>query len=101
MRRRILPFLVILVLALAAGCQSTPQSRSETSGEQPGAETRASAPQSASSDEPLSWGPTQAELEEARELVAGWEPAQLAGQVIVGRYYGTRSEERRVGNESE
>ncbi len=93
MRRRILPFLVILVLALVAGCQSTPQSRSETSAEQPGAETRASAPQSASPDEPLSWGPTQAELEEARKLVAGWEPAQLAGQVIVGRYYGTTPEE--------
>jgi beta-N-acetylhexosaminidase len=83
----------MLVLALVAGCQSTTQPRSETSGAQPGGETRASAPQAASSDEPLSWGPTQAELEEARELVAGWEPAQLAGQVIVGRYYSTTPEE--------
>ena len=93
MRRRILPFFLILVLAFVAGCQSTTQPRSESSGAQPGRETGAAAPESGSSDEPLSWGPTQAELEEARELVAGWEPAQLAGQVIVGRYYGTTPEE--------
>ena len=37
----------------------------------------------------LSWGPTRGELATARELVAGWEEEQLAGQVIVGRYHGT------------
>ncbi len=39
--------------------------------------------------EPLSWGPTEAELAEAEALVAGWSSEQLAGQVIVGRYHGT------------
>lgn len=43
-------------------------------------------------DEPLGWGPTAGELEEARALVAGWTPEQLAGQVIVGRYAGTDPE---------
>lgn len=38
---------------------------------------------------PTGWGPTVGELDEARALVAAWTPAQLAGQVIVGRWYGT------------
>jgi len=37
----------------------------------------------------LAWGPTRGELATARELVAGWDEEQLAGQVIVGRYHGT------------
>ncbi|MGZ8744426.1 MAG: glycoside hydrolase family 3 N-terminal domain-containing protein, partial [Nocardioides sp.] len=41
------------------------------------------------SDEPLSWGPTEGELAEAQELVSGWSAEQLAGQVIVGRFFGT------------
>ena len=41
------------------------------------------------SDEPLSWGPTEGELAEAQELVSGWSAEQLAGQVIVGRFHGT------------
>ena len=85
MRRRILPLVLVSVLALAAGCQSNPQSGSESSGGQPGRESGASAGNSAASDEPMSWGPTRGELETAEELVSGWEPAQLAGQVIVGR----------------
>jgi beta-N-acetylhexosaminidase len=93
MRRRILPFLLVSVLALAAGCQSTPKPGSDTSGTQSGRESQESASESAAPDEPMSWGPTPAELEEAQELVAGWEPAQLAGQVIVGRYYGNTPEE--------
>ncbi len=39
--------------------------------------------------QPLSWGPTDAELAQAQEMVAGWSPGRLAGQVIVGRYAGT------------
>ena len=35
------------------------------------------------------WGPTEAEIAEAHDLVADWTPEQLAGQVIVGRYFGT------------
>ncbi len=92
MRRRILPFLLVSVLALVAGCQ-TNSSESETSGIQSGRETGASTGASAAPDEPMSWGPTPAELEEAQELVSGWEPEQLAGQVIVGRYYSNTPEE--------
>ena len=40
-------------------------------------------------DTPLGWGPTVGELDRARELVAGWSPDRLAGQVIVGRFLGT------------
>lgn len=40
-------------------------------------------------DTPSSWGPTLGEIEEAAELVGTWTPAQLAGQVIVGRFHGT------------
>ena len=43
-------------------------------------------------DAPTGWGPTEGELAEARDLVAGWSSAQLAGQVIVGRYNGTDPE---------
>ncbi|CAB4765316.1 unannotated protein [freshwater metagenome] len=43
-------------------------------------------------DEPLGWGPTVGELEDARELVATYSSEQLAGQVIVGRYAGTDPE---------
>ncbi|GAA1930499.1 glycoside hydrolase family 3 protein [Nocardioides hwasunensis] len=38
---------------------------------------------------PSSWGPTLGEIEEAQQLVSGWTPDQLAGQVIVGRFHGT------------
>jgi beta-N-acetylhexosaminidase len=40
-------------------------------------------------DQPTSWGPTEGELAEAREVVAKMSPEELAGQVIVGRYAGT------------
>ena len=40
-------------------------------------------------DEPTGWGPTVGELDKARAEVATWTPAQLAGQVIVGRWRGT------------
>lgn len=46
-------------------------------------------PAGPSPDEPLAWGPTHGELEQARALVAGWSAERLAGQVIVGRYHGT------------
>ena len=44
-------------------------------------------------DEPTLWGPTESEIAEARELVSDWTPEQLAGQVIVGRYFGTDPQE--------
>ncbi len=43
----------------------------------------------AASDEPLPWGPTEAELARAQELVGDMSAAELAGQVIVGRWHGT------------
>lgn len=43
--------------------------------------------------EVLPWGPTAGELAEAQQLVASWSPEQLAGQVIVGRFYGTDPQE--------
>jgi beta-N-acetylhexosaminidase len=50
---------------------------------QPGSE--ASAP----SDDPLPWGPTEAELAQAQEMVRAMSAAELAGQVIVGRWHGS------------
>ncbi len=44
-------------------------------------------------DEPTLWGPTEAEIAQAEELVADWSPEQLAGQVIVGRYLSTDPQE--------
>jgi beta-N-acetylhexosaminidase len=41
------------------------------------------------SDEPLLWGPTEAELAQAQEMVRSMSAAELAGQVIVGRWHGT------------
>jgi beta-N-acetylhexosaminidase len=90
MRRRFLPLLLVSVLFLAAGCQTNSESGTSSGLSR---ETRGSAPTPADPDEPTSWGPTAGELQQARELVAGWEPAQLAGQVIVGRYYGTTPQE--------
>ncbi len=47
------------------------------------------ASEAAPSDDPLSWGPTEAELAQAQELVRAMSPAELAGQVIVGRWHGS------------
>lgn len=40
-------------------------------------------------DRPTGWGPTEGEVEQARAAVAEMTTAELAGQVIVGRYAGT------------
>ncbi len=39
-------------------------------------------------DAPTGWGPTEGELTEARDTVAVMTDAELAGQVVVGRYRG-------------
>ena len=44
---------------------------------------------SAPSNDPLPWGPTEAELAQAQEIVRSMSPAELAGQVIVGRWHGS------------
>lgn len=90
MRRRILPFLVVSVLALGVGCQTDPPSGSTARPESP---DQGSAATSSDPDRPMSWGPTPTELSRAQEMVADWSPARLAGQVIVGRYYGTSAGE--------
>jgi beta-N-acetylhexosaminidase len=41
------------------------------------------------SDDPLPWGPTEAEVAQAQEMVRSMSAAELAGQVIVGRWHGT------------
>jgi len=65
-----------------AGSSATPQ-RPEVPSTEPTTEP------TTDPDAPTSWGPTEGELAEARDIVAGWGPARLAGQVIVGRYDGT------------
>ncbi len=50
--------------------------------------TSTGAPEPPSND-PLPWGPTEAELAKAQETVRSMSPAELAGQVIVGRWHGT------------
>ena len=82
---------------LLAGCSGLGIGQDDT--RSTSSETRATAPLSDASegasedpagpDTPSSWGPTLGEIEEAQDLVAGWTPEQLAGQVIVGRFHGT------------
>jgi beta-N-acetylhexosaminidase len=88
-------------ILLVSGCASlapgpdTSPATSSSSSASPSASSEASATSEAREDPdtPSSWGPTVGEIAEARELVAGWTPEQLAGQVIVGRFHGTDPEE--------
>ncbi len=77
---------------LAACSMSSPDDASSPPEDAPSDSSRAAEPDP---DEPTLWGPTESEIAEARELVAGWSPEQLAGQVIVGRYFSTDPEEAR------
>lgn len=79
---------VVLVACGTSG--AAPSSSSSNTGPAPSASTSAS-PETPSYDPstPTGWGPTVGELDDARALVATWTPAQLAGQVIVGRWQGT------------
>ncbi len=84
---------------LLAGCGGTDRPSTESEGGEsptsrgsttdPGA-TEPTEPTEPSTDPdtPTSWGPTEGELAQAREVVAEWGPDRLAGQVIVGRYDG-------------
>ena len=54
-----------------------------------GTTTASPTPTPTPTPEPLAWGPTEDELAQARETVAGWTPEQLAGGVLVPRYDGT------------
>lgn len=86
MRRAALGMAAAL-LATACGAQPPAGPVEEHPSEEPG--TSEVAAPTTDPDTPLGWGPTVGELDRARELVAGWSPARLAGQVIVGRYLGT------------
>lgn len=92
MRSKIFSLLLVPLLALA-GCQSSPRPDAEPSGEQAQSPARGSADPAGAAAEPMSWGPTPAELEQAQAMVADWTPEQLAGQVIVGRYFSTSPRE--------
>lgn len=82
----------MVVGALIVGCgggdpEPAPANPTDSSGRPAASGPASSAP--ADPDTPTSWGPTEGELAEAAALVDDWNAAQLAGQVIVGRYTGT------------
>ena len=90
--RALHPLLVLLTAGvLLAGCggdPAPPSAEAPSTAASPGADEPTAEP-TTDPDTPTSWGPTEGELAEAREVVAGFSPAELAGQVIVGRYDGT------------
>jgi beta-N-acetylhexosaminidase len=81
LRARVLAPVALLTGLSLAACAGDP---SPSSGPSAPATAPATDP-----DTPTTWGPTEGELAEATELVAGWDSKQLAGQLIVGRYAGT------------
>ncbi|MDN4173111.1 glycoside hydrolase family 3 N-terminal domain-containing protein [Nocardioides sp. SOB77] len=88
--RRALPALGLAAVLALGGCSGAGDDPQEaaapgTASSGPAAPTT-SAP--ADPDQPTGWGPTEGELAQARALVADWDAAQLAGQVIVGRFQG-------------
>ncbi|WP_435741467.1 glycoside hydrolase family 3 N-terminal domain-containing protein [Nocardioides sp. SYSU DS0663] len=95
---RRLPALAVAAVLVLGACSSGTPAPSANGGVEP---TRADRTDSADSSSapvsgepsdpgaPTGWGPTEGELAQARELVADWTAAQLAGQVIVGRFRGT------------
>jgi beta-N-acetylhexosaminidase len=56
---------------------------------EPSRSARAASESPVPSDDPLPWGPTEAELAQAQRIVRAMSAAELAGQVIVGRWHGT------------
>jgi beta-N-acetylhexosaminidase len=88
-----LPALVRLLVAVIAAALLTTSCVGGSAGDSAGggendpaaSDEEASEP----SDDPLPWGPTEAELAQAQELVGSMSPAELAGQVIVGRWHGS------------
>ncbi len=89
MRLRTLPAL-IAICGLTVGCSGAEPAPVERTDPSPGRDRDTSTETiEIDPDAPTSWGPTEGEVAEAREVVAGWGPARLAGQVIVGRYNGT------------
>lgn len=88
-----------VTVLLAAGCAAPSDPATAPGGSDPSGPAATAQPDGSEDaavatdpDEPLGWGPTVGELDEARELVATYSSEQLAGQVIVGRYAGTDPE---------
>jgi len=91
-----LPTLVrVLAAVIAAALLTTSCVGEPFGGSAGGAGSDGSAPDRAASesatpsDDPLPWGPTEAELAQAQEIVRSMSAAELAGQVIVGRWHGS------------
>lgn len=87
----------LAVTTLVAGCSLPASDDDAPTGGATSTASAAPSPQpddtEPEADEPTLWGPTESEIAEARELVAGWTPEQLAGQVIVGRYFSADPQE--------
>lgn len=82
--------MLIAAALLTTSCVGEP-SGGGAGGDSPGRPTSedAAAKAPVPSDDPLPWGPTEAELARAQDLVRSMSAAELAGQVIVGRWYGS------------
>jgi beta-N-acetylhexosaminidase len=76
---------VFAVALLTTSCVGNPSGGSDGGGDSDPAASEPPVP----SDDPLPWGPTEAELAQAREMVRSMSAAELAGQVIVGRWHGS------------
>jgi beta-N-acetylhexosaminidase len=88
-RRLVLPALVVGCVLVAA-CSPMPSGQTARDGTSPeAAPTAPGSTLTSDPDQPTSWGPTEGEVEQAREAVAAMSDEELAGQVIVGRYDGT------------
>jgi beta-N-acetylhexosaminidase len=95
-RTTALPALAAAAVLALTGCFADPGPQGQGPATSPDATSSADAstsPAAADPDAPSGWGPTSGELEEARALVAEWDAAQLAGQVIVGRFQGADPDE--------
>ncbi|VXC50254.1 glycoside hydrolase family 3 protein [Nocardioides sp. AX2bis] len=87
--------LTAATLLLATAC-GAPQDGSGADGAAPSATPSSSAPAEPTEsteptvdpDAPTGWGPTEGELADAQEMAAAMTDAELAGQVVVGRYRG-------------
>jgi beta-N-acetylhexosaminidase len=87
-----LPSFIRVLAAVVAAALLTTSCIGEPSGGSAGGgdpDRPAASEASAPSDDPLPWGPTEAELAQAQEIVRPMSAAELAGQVIVGRWHGS------------
>lgn len=79
----------LLVVALLCAACSTTTGGGERPTPEPSTPSETATTPPPTPPPPLPWGPTQAELDEARARVAAMTPEQVVGQVMVARYGGT------------